>query len=66
MSFSILVLFKIVKYDKGNGICIMSSHDYLDKLNVIVDDTTKFKLLEKDHRKNTRNLLIFTIILMTL
>ena len=27
---------KIVKYDKGNGICIMSSQDYLDKLNVIV------------------------------
>ena len=55
MSFSILVLFKIVKYDKGNGICIMSSHDYLDKLNVIVDDTTKFKLVEKDNRKNARH-----------
>ena len=55
MSFSILVLFKIVKYDKGNGICIMSSQDYLDKLNVIVDDTTKFKLVEKDNRKNARH-----------
>ena len=37
---------KIVKYDKGNGICIMSSQDYLNTLNVIVEDRTKFKLIK--------------------
>ena len=36
----------------------MSIQDYLDKLNVIVDDATKFKLVEKDNRKNARHPLI--------
>ena len=28
---------KIVKYDKGNGICLMYKDDYLNKLNAIVE-----------------------------
>ena len=32
----------------------MSSQDYLNKLNVIVEDITKIKLVEKDNRKNAR------------
>ena len=35
---------------KGNGICIIPSQNYLNKLNVIVEDTTKFKLVEKDKK----------------
>ena len=54
----LLQSIKIVKHDKGNGICIMSSQNYLNKLNVIVEDTTKFKLVEKDNRKNARHPLI--------
>ena len=29
----------------------MSKDDYLNKLNTIVEDKTKFKLVEKDNRK---------------
>ena len=49
---------KIVKYDKGNGICLMYKDDYLNKLNAIVEDKTKFKLIEKDKRKNSRHPII--------
>ena len=42
---------KIVKYEKGNGICLMYKDDYLNKLNAIVEDKTKFKLIEKDKKK---------------
>ena len=33
----------------------MSKDDYLNKLNTIVEDKTKFKLVEKDNRKNSRH-----------
>ena len=34
---------KICKPDKGNGVVIMNSVDYFQKMNAILDDTTKFR-----------------------
>ena len=45
---------KIAIYDKENGICLMSKDDYLNTLNTIVEDKTKFNLVEQD-KKKTRN-----------
>ena len=35
-------VFKICKYDKGNGVAILNSCDYYRKLDNIIDDKTKF------------------------
>ena len=46
---------KICKFDKGTGVCILDSFDYVSKLEAIVGDTSKFKKIElnennpKDH-----------------
>jgi hypothetical protein len=42
----------VLKYDKGNGVCIMNKEDYLSKLDVIVDDETKFVRVQRSKRKN--------------
>ena len=36
----------------------MSSKNYLKKLNVVIENTTKIKLVKKDNRKNARPPLI--------
>ena len=39
-----------VNYDKGNGICVMNTDNYLTKLDSIVNDTDKFsKVKRKTH-----------------
>ena len=44
----------VVKYDKGNGVCILPRDEYLRKLDQIVGDTSKF--MEKTNtRKNARH-----------
>ena len=44
---------KICKYDKGTGTVILNSNDYFDKMDQIVNDTSKFQQVEvfenKDH-----------------
>ena len=35
----------ITKPDKGNGVVIMDSKDYVDKMQVILNDRTKFLML---------------------
>ena len=45
----------VVKYDKGNGICIMERNDYLEKLDTIVNDGSKFKRVELGTRKNAKH-----------
>ena len=37
---------KVCKFDKGVGVCVMSSADYYDKLDTIVCDSTKFVELD--------------------
>ena len=39
---------KICRFDKGNGIAILDSSDYLRKLHSIIDDTTKFVEIQQD------------------
>ena len=34
---------KLCRLDKGNGVCIMDTSDYYKKLDIIVDDKSKFK-----------------------
>ena len=43
---------KVCKYDKGVGLVILDADDYYAKLDVIVNDTTKFKqvVIEEDNR----------------
>ena len=43
-----------VKYDKGNGICVMDTSDYLSKLDCIVNDEGKFAKILPSTRKNAR------------
>eukprot|EP00794_Sanderia_malayensis_P002790 gene2790-3229_t len=38
----------ICKPDKGNGVVILNKTDYLDKINCILSDSTKFKKLDVD------------------
>ena len=45
---------KICKYDKGVGLVVLDTDEYYTKLDVIVNDTTKFKKLEIDGGKSTR------------
>jgi hypothetical protein len=44
----------VTKFDKGNGICILNTDDYLCKLDQIVADTTKFRKVV-NNRKNARH-----------
>ena len=37
---------KICKFDKGNGVVILNSKDYFEKLDKIVLDTSKFKEID--------------------
>ena len=37
---------KICKYDKGEGVVLLNTDDYYTKLDVIVNDATKFKKVE--------------------
>ena len=45
----------IVKYDKGNGVCILPREMYLSKLDDIVHDSTKFVEVPPSKRKNARH-----------
>ena len=45
----------VTRYDKGNGVCLMNKKDYLEKLDKIVNDKTKFNVIEKSKRKNARH-----------
>ena len=38
---------EIKNHNKGNGICLMSKYDYLNKFNTIVNDKTELKLVKK-------------------
>ena len=47
---------KICSYDKGTGLVVMDSDDYFAKLDLIVNDTSKFKKLniEDDVEKTSK------------
>ena len=34
---------KVCKFDKGTGVCVLNSRDYFSKLDVIIDDSSKFE-----------------------
>ena len=38
----------VMKPDKGNGVVILNRYDYYSKMETILDETSKFKLLEQD------------------
>ena len=38
----------IVRPDKGNGVVILNKADYIDKVELLLSDTEKFKLLDYD------------------
>ena len=38
----------VMKPDKGNGVVILNRYDYYSKMEMILDETSKFKLLEQD------------------
>ena len=38
----------IVRPDKGNGVVILNKADYIDKVELLLSDTEKFKLLAYD------------------
>ena len=42
---------KICKFDKGTGVCILNSCDYISKLESIVHDTSKFTQVVVDENK---------------
>ena len=42
---------RICKFDKGTGVCILNSVDYISKLECIVNDTSKFEKVEINKRK---------------
>ena len=42
----------ITKPDKGNGVVIISRHDYLNKMKHLISDTTKFKELRHNPTKS--------------
>ena len=42
---------KVCRYDKGNGVAILNSTDYCEKLNKIVNDRSKFVELQIDSNK---------------
>ena len=44
---------KVCRLDKGNGVCLLNSKDYFDKLNSIVSDETKFQEVPFDLTKET-------------
>ena len=48
----------VTRYDKGNGVCLMEKEDYLKKLDDIVNDRSKFEIVEKGKRKNARDPLL--------
>ena len=39
---------KVCKMDKGNGVVLMNKSDYFDKLDLIVNDTSRFELIDYD------------------
>ena len=45
----------IVKYDKGNGVCVLDREEYLSKLDAIVMDESKFVVVEQSRRRNARH-----------
>ena len=38
-----------------NGVCILSKDEYLSKLDTLINDETKFKMVPKSTRKNARH-----------
>ena len=40
------------KSDKGNGCVLMNKSDYLEKVYVVIDDSSKFKLLDSAKELN--------------
>ena len=38
----------ILKLDKGNGIVLLDNQDYVNSVEQLFKDQTKFKILEKD------------------
>ena len=45
----------IVKYDKGNGACVLDREEYLSKLDAIVMDQSKFVEVKQSTRRNARH-----------
>ena len=39
---------KVCKFDKGNGLVLLETDDYYAKLDVIINDTTKFRKVDVD------------------
>ena len=44
---------KVCRLDKGNGVCLLNSKDYFEKLDSIVSDETKFNVVQYDLNKET-------------
>ena len=48
----------VTRFDKGNGVCILSKEEYLQKLDNIVNDCSKFSIIPENKRKNARHPLL--------
>ena len=48
----------VMKFDKGNGVCIMDKEEYLKKLDDIINDKTKFMNIVRGKRKNAKHPLL--------
>ena len=42
---------RVCKFDKGTGICILNTSDYINKLDCIVNDTSKFQKVQINKKK---------------
>ena len=41
----------ITRPDKGNGVVLLNKRDYIDKMMTIINDTTKFSVINEDEQK---------------
>ena len=48
----------VCQFDKGNGVCLMNSGEYIDKLDTIINDEDKFVEITPSKRKNARHPII--------
>lgn len=46
----------ITKQDKGAGVAILDKHDFVNKMNIILEDTSKFQLIDPSstHDRNDK------------
>lgn len=48
---------KILRFDKGNGTVILNPDDYINKLNTIISDGSKFKIYQQSKNKKKHPIL---------